>query len=351
MKYRCVASQCAVILVNFCNASDTIACLRALSMLQEEPGMVIVVDNNSHDDSLSDILQAWSAFADPLLVPADTSNVSVPPGARNILLARATNDGFAGGNNAGIRLAFQNSACQAVWLLNNDAIPEPNALQALCQRMSSEKILGIVGSTLVYGQDKSTVQALAGSTLNRVLGTTAAIGGGHTLQEAINVSQHDVEQRLDYINGASMLLQREVVETIGLFDEKFFLYYEETEYCIRAHKAGYALAWAPESIVYHKEGGSTGAVSKGRNRAFSRPAWVDYLGLRNRVYMMRKHYPWFLPLVVLSYVGVMLNRIRRGQTERIALVCRALWDGICVHMGRPNALLPPEPPRKGTGSP
>ena len=105
-------------------------------------------------------------------------------------------------------------------------------------------------------------------------------------------------------------------------------------------KAGFNFAWAPDSIVYHKEGGSTGAESAAEGRKFSRPVWVDYLGLRNRVYMMRKHYPWALPLVLLSYLGVMLNRVRRGQADRIPLVCRAAWDGLRGRMGKPDHLFP-----------
>ncbi len=100
------------------------------------------------------------------------------------------------------------------------------------------------------------------------------------------------------------------------------------------------MGWAPDSIVYHKEGGSTGAESAGGGRAFNRPAWVDYLSLRNRMYMMRKHYPWALPVVAASYLGVMLNRIKRGQANRIPLIFRAAWDGLRGHMGKPNHLFP-----------
>lgn len=149
-----------------------------------------------------------------------------------------------------------------------------------------------------------------------------------------------VEAQLGDIVGASVLLPKEIVAKIGLIREDFFLYLEETELCIRARNAGFVLGWAPDSIVYHKEGGSTGAESAVGERAFNRPAWVDYLALRNRVYMMRKHYPWALPVVAASYLGVMLNRIRRGQANRIPLIFRAAWDGLRGHMGKPVHLFP-----------
>ncbi|MDD4701143.1 MAG: glycosyltransferase family 2 protein [Desulfovibrio sp.] len=342
MPTPCTAEHCAVILLNHRNAPDTVACLRALAAMSPQPGMIIVVDNNSSDDSVERIMREWSAFTSPLLVRQEKGCIPVAPaGVRHILLSRSVNDGFSAGNNAGIRLALQDKGCKAVWLLNNDTAPEPEALNALCLRMSKETPPGIVGSTLVYAHNRGIVQTLAGGKLNNLLGTTSSFGGGMGIGEALRQwPKNLVEQQLDDIIGASMFIRRTVLEQTGYLDEAFFLYGEETEFCIRVRKAGFNFAWAPDSIVYHKEGGSTGAESAAEGRKFSRPAWVDYLGLRNRVYMMRKHYPWALPLVLLSYLGVMLNRVRRGQADRIPLVCRAAWDGLRGRMGKPDHLFP-----------
>lgn len=342
MPAPCSAAQCAVIVLNYGNAPDTVACLRALADMSARPGQVIVVDNHSPDDSVARIMRQWGAFAAPVLVrEADIDKGFPAPGARHLLIARSVNDGFSAGNNAGIRLALRNRECRAVWLLNNDTLPEPDALKALCARMSEEPGPGIVGSTLVYAHDRRTVQTLAGGRFNRLLGTTSAFGGGQALAHALCLwPQGRVERQLDDIIGASMFIRSAVLEKAGLLDEKFFLYGEETEFCLRARRAGFRCAWAPDSLVYHKEGGTTGAESAAEGRTFRRPAWVDYLGLRNRMYMMRKHSPWTLALVVLSYAGVMLNRARRGQAERIPLVCRAAWDGLRGRMGRPDHLFP-----------
>ncbi len=336
------AVRVALIILNYQNAPDTLACLRAIHAMPVQPQLILVADNNSGDGSLERITEGWSAFASPVLLREEGGCIPpLPPEARHIVLARSANDGFSAGNNAAIRLALQDENCCAVWLLNNDTEPEPGALDALCGRMASEPRPGMVGSTLLYAHDKTTVQTLAGGGLNRFLGTTHSFAGGEKLGDALRMWPRErVEQKLDDIIGASMLIRREVFERAGFLDEAFFLYCEETEFCIRVRKAGFSLAWAPGSIVYHKEGGSTGAESATGGRAFTRPEWVDYLGLRNRVHMMRTHYPWALPLVLLSYLGVMLNRIRRGQANRIPLVCRAARDGLLGRMGKPDMLFP-----------
>ena len=128
----CTAAHCAVILLNYRNAPDTIACLRALAAMPVQPGKIIVVDNSSPDDSVERIMAAWQTINEPVLLRERPPHASLlPTGATHILLARSTNDGFSAGNNAAIRLALQDSGCKAVWLLNNDTEPEPNALNAL----------------------------------------------------------------------------------------------------------------------------------------------------------------------------------------------------------------------------
>lgn len=342
MSAACSVAQCAVILLNYGNAPDTVACLRALADMPAGPGRVIVVDNHSPDDSVARIMRQWGAFASPALVrEADIDEAFPAPGARHLLLARSVNDGFSAGNNAGIRLALRDEGCRAVWLLNTDTLPEPGALAALCRRMSEASAPGIVGSTLVYAHDRNAVQTLGGDRLHHLLGTTSALGNGQELARALRLWPRErVERQLDAVTGASMLIHCAVLKKAGGLDEAFFLYCEDMEFCLRARTAGFRCAWAPDSVVYHKEGGTTGAESAADGRGFRRPAWVDYLGLRNRMYLMRKRYPWALPLVALSYLGVMLNRVRRGQAQRIPLVCRAAWDGLRGRMGRPDHLFP-----------
>lgn len=119
--------------------------------------------------------------------------------------------------------------------------------------------------------------------------------------------------------------------------EDFFLYLEDTDLSIRARKAGIPLLWARDSIVFHKEGGTTGAASA-NNAHFQRPLWVDYLMLRNRARLVRDHYPLGIPLLCASYLAVAFKRLLRNQPDRVPLVFKALWHGLAGKMGKPDRL-------------
>lgn len=345
----------ALILLNFEGAGDTLACLEALAAMPDAPGRVIVVDNGSQDDS-APAIRAWlDAHGAPL---------------HGELLPLPENRGYAAGNNAGIRRALEDSGIAAFWLLNNDTEPQPGALAALCDAVTHGAAMA--GSSLVYAHATDLLQCAAGYSLNAFFGTTAAIYGKKPLHTAAcntfspgdssplgtppaaggfeipqtpstgvareaSRSAHPSQgpRRLDYICGASLLVRRDVVETIGLLAEEYFLYYEDAEYGLRAKRAGYALAWASGSIVRHKEGGATGAATQTASRDFQRPESVDYLSLRNRIWLMRNYFPLALPVAIAGYLGVACNRIRRGQGNRLRLVFRALRDGLAGRMGQP----------------
>lgn len=336
------ATHSSVILLNYTHAQDTLACLDALAQLATPPLNIIVVDNNSPDDSVRQIMDGWQANPAPVLLPATAGTLpALPEGQRHVLLALPENRGFAAGNNAAIALALQNQNCRAVWLLNNDTQPATDALDALCARLNQPPHAGMAGSTLLYTHDKERVQTLAGESLRPLLGCTRYIGHGQTLAGITErYSQATVEQQLDSITGASMLLRRKVLEEVGLLDEQLFLYLEEVEYCTRVRRAGFLLAWAPDSIVYHTEGASTGATSAVGERPFARPDWVDYLVLRNRLYVTRKHFAWALPSVLAACLAAIASRIWRGQWRRIPLLLQALWHGLRGRKGRPDTILP-----------
>lgn len=320
-----LSSDIAVVLLNYNGSVDTMACLHALYGLSLPPGLIVLVDNASEAGDRERIETAWERLRSSC--HGDTIRTQW------VLLPQ--NEGFSAGNNAGIRKALQESSCRAVWILNNDTEPEPDALRALCDRLNSSPNAGMAGSTLVYAHDHDTVQCAGGFGFSKYTGATLALCGNKRLPDVLGLDPADVERSLAYLCGASMLVRREVFERMGLLAEEFFLYYEDTEFGMRARKAGYALAWAPGSIVFHKEGGTTGAKSQNAENPVQRSALMDYLSLRNRMYLVRKAYPVFLPFAVLSYAGVAMSRLRRGQIRRIPLVFRALRDGLRRRMGKP----------------
>lgn len=327
-------NQTAVIILSYNGNQDTLACLNALDALAEQPRLRVVVDNGSEKDAVGEMLSKWQRVAAPIVLLGE--NAVLPPDASCILLALPVNIGYSAGNNSGIRLALQDSGCTAFWILNNDTEPQEQALSALCARLTQCPEAGMAGSTLVYTHLPELVQCAGGWRLNPLLGTTQALYGGAGLSDVSQMPPERVEERLSYIAGASMLVRRDTIEHIGLLAEEFFLYYEDAEFGLRAGRAGFGQVWAPGSIVKHKEGGSSGAVSQTASRVRVKSALVDYLSLRNRIYLIRKYFPKNLWSAIPGYAGVLAARIARGQVNRIPLVLRALWDGLCGRMGKPD---------------
>lgn len=327
----------AIILLNFRGKDDTLACLKAIAAMPEQARRVVIVDNGSGDDSMAAMQQWLIETKRPFFRASedDVGNESLPEGVRHVLLPLSKNDGYAAGNNAGVRLAFRDPGCRAFWILNNDTEPQADALAALCRCLNGDPTSGMAGSTIVYAHAPEILQCAGGFALNKLLGTTSPLYGGIPASKALQQDHRHAAKLLDYISGASLLVRRRVFEKIGFLAEEYFLYYEDAEFGIRARKSGHGLSWAKDSIVRHKEGGSSGAATRTRERPFSRPLLVDYLSLRNRAYLMRAHFPLASPFVAASFFGVMAKRLQRGQGARIPLVLKALWHGLTKKVGKP----------------
>ena len=161
--------------------------------------------------------------------------------------------------------------------------------------------VGICGSKLMYDWDRTKIQ-----------------GYGGYFNPVLAVSRHCTDirmiDRIDYVIGASVFVRREFLQDIGLMCEDYFLYCEEIDWAERA-KGKYKIACVPESIVYHKEGASTGGQSEENRTVFS-----DYYQLRSRLLFTKKFYKKYLPTVYLTMICVIFNRIKRGQYDRIWMI-------------------------------
>ena len=334
MKNMLHTHDVAAIVLNYKGSRDTVACLDSLYALASPPGSIIVVDNASPDDSVRQILGSWKQWASPHLVRPGSAEEAAPPTSA-LLLQLDNNNGYASGNNAGIRLAQVRTPCTAYWILNNDTLPEPHALEALCARYNAVGQDALIGSTLVFVSQPDRVQCAAGDSVIDWLGITRPVCGGMPLSSVLGLRNDDVEKQLGQISGASLLVSQKSISRIGLFREDFFLYLEDTDFSLRARKAGIPLLWARESIVLHKEGGSTGAASA-NNTSFQRPQSVDYLMLRNRARLVKDNSPLGIPLLCFSYLAVASKRILRKQSDRVSLVFRALWHGLTGKLGKPS---------------
>lgn len=325
-----------MVVPHYAGIADTLACLKALEGLGRPVGRMIVVANG--EEPLEPLLTSWRGLTDRMARPAPALVMEGEPlpGSCRLLLGPPRHRGFAGGCNAGLALALADPGCQALWLLNSDARPAPDALNALCRRLGERPRAGFCGSLLAYAHAPDTVQCAGGGLISAWTGATAFCRGGAATVHVSREPAARVEACLDYLCGASLLARREAVEMIGPLDAAYFLYYEDVEWCLRARRAGWDLAFAPNSVVFHQEGGASGARGSRGGRPPRRSRLVDYLCLRNRIRLMRDFYPFRSPVALAGCLGVMTRRLVRGEGDRLGLVLRAAWAGLAGPMGRPD---------------
>ncbi|TFH33235.1 MAG: glycosyltransferase family 2 protein [Deltaproteobacteria bacterium] len=244
-----------IIILNWNRLRDTVECLESVFKIRYSNYSVVVVDNGSDDESAAGIEKAF----DQVLVIRNKDNL-----------------GYAEGNNVGIRHAIEREA-DYIWLLNNDAIVDRDALIALVELAERDRGVGILGSKIYYF-DQPDVLWFAGATIDWKRSISPHIG---RLEK--DIGQYERETEVDRVTGCSMLIRREVFEEVGMFDEKFFLYDEEVDLCVRARARGYRNCYVPKSVVHHKI-----SVSSGEN---SVPIYA-YYHTRNFLYLIRKNIPF-----------------------------------------------------------
>ncbi|MFD1342241.1 glycosyltransferase family 2 protein [Litorisediminicola beolgyonensis] len=224
-----------------CRAIDAAAA--ALSGLDAE---LVVVDNDSGDGS-----------EEALRAHIEGTDLPIP--ARVVQSGR--NGGFGAGNNVGIRAGRADGVRpDYVQILNSDAFPAPDALRRLHDHLEAHPEVGFAGS-FIHGEDGTPHETAFRfpSILSEIEG--AARTGPVTrllARHRVPLGLPDATRRVDWLAGASMMMRMDVLEQIGLFDEGFFLYFEETDLCLRAARAGYTVDYIRDSHVAHIGSVSTG---------------------------------------------------------------------------------------------
>lgn len=326
------APRVCILLLNWRGWRDTIECLESLFRLDYGNYQVVVCDNDSGDGSLERIAE-WARGERIAEAPSTSEmrELSTPPvekplrlavlsreeaedgmpdsDARIVLIQTGENLGYAGGNNVGIRWALRRGSAEYLWLLNNDTVVDREALTALVRRSDGDPVVGMVGSRILYYDQPRRIQALGGGRVERWTGITHHLDG----------ESHAADERLqpDYITGSSLLVRVELSEEIGLLDERYFLYSEEVDWCLRARERGWKLAYAPESRVWHKGGRS---VSYGS-------ALHDYHTVRGMLLLVGRFYPSRLPVAIAySAIRCLAPKVVRFQYTRMRAVLRAYAD-------------------------
>ena len=296
--------ETAVLLLNWNGVELTIPCIESLQNGTIKPTKIFVVDNASIDDSVY-ILKENYPFID--------------------LIQNETNLGFTGGNNVGFEKILNNHY-DYIWVLNNDTLVDEHCLCNLIETMETDKTIAATSGKIFY-DDPSDVIWYAGSTLNKF-----TLRSKHKGELEKDNGQYNTPEDVPFISGCCMFIRRNALEQVGGFDNNFFAYSEDLDWCLRANKLNLRLRYTPEAIIYHKVSASFKKTTSNKNGGTSSP-FAIYLSTRNRIYIIRKHsIHWiqFLSAIIHCYFWncyyvfalTLLFRFKKAKS-----VIKAIYDG------------------------
>lgn len=278
------------VVLNWNRREDTLACIASLLQSSYEAMRVLVCDNGSTDDT-------------PAAVRA------VFPGVEVLELER--NLGFAAGMNAGIRHALAAGAEQ-VLLMNNDTTVDRLMVERLVAHTSRD--VGLVAPLIFYASQPDLIWSAGGRRSRWTLEQT------HTMRGQRDRPDWPLVIERDFVPGCAMLLSRAMLEVVGLFDERFFMYYEDSDLCLRIQRVGFRLLLVPGARMWHKVATSSGGADSAAER---------YHMARSSVLFFRKYVgQWRWAIVAPYRLGSAVKTIVRLWTRGRGIAARAYWRGL-----------------------
>lgn len=291
-----------VVVVAYDSAEVIVDCVRSLLASEGAPLRIVVCDNASPDDTASRLHRLAADTATPLTELAE--GAAPPEGglpAGGITLVRlAVNGGFAAGANAGLRRLLAEPEVALFWVLNPDCVVAPDTAAAYRRCAAAAGPFALMGGRVVYMEPPRQIQA-DGARVSRRTGVVRCVNQGALPAE----TPPPRAAELDLISGANMVASRRFLETCGLMEESFFLYYEEVDWAFR--RGTLPLVYCPEALVHHHGGTAIGSATPTR----SPNGFANYFNFRNRMRFVARHMPQALPgayLYSLAKVGQMLLR-------------------------------------------
>jgi GT2 family glycosyltransferase len=285
----------AIVILNWNDGAATLACLKALRSTAYPNYDVIVVDNGSVDGSL------------PPLGDAGPFDLVINP----------TNLGYTGGVNVGIARALESGA-DYIWLLNSDAITQPDVLSHLVATAEADQRIGLV-SPVFHDPDQP---ARAEFCVGRFDPVSRSVS--QTSDPVTTAAWQQNSPAQIVVLGTALLIRRRLVETIGLFDRAFFAYVEDVDYCLRAQAAGFRIVVVPQAVVFHK-------FKQPVQNPGDVPAYLHYFMTRNYLLLWRKlPRPVLMRKATFWFLHQRLRQISRMRDIQPAVeaVLAGLWDGV-----------------------
>lgn len=240
---------------------DTLACLESLSQSEYQNMKVILLDNQSTDDSLELVAQSYPEVE---------------------IIRLHENLGYAGNNNVGIRAALERGA-EWVFVLNDDTTLDPACLSALIAVGQNDPTIGILGPLVYHFDEPQVIQSAGGALGDDWISM-------HLGMDEPDRGQYGSVREVEWISGCAILVRRATIDQVGMLDSEYFLYWEEIEWCIRAREAGWRIVNVPHARLWHK----------GVQRHYQPKPYVTYYVTRNRLHTLAKHHaPWQVRMTAL----------------------------------------------------
>ena len=347
--------KAAIIILNWNGWKDTIECLESVFRSTYSNYQVIVIDGGSTDSSMEKI-KDWANGKQINLIPESTyplyhlshppikkpipfvfynreeaekggdfkkedkiisnwknKNDKLFPQCPLILIKTSKNLGYAGGNNVGMRYVLKKNNYKYVWILNNDIVIEEDTLTEIVKLAENNKKIGILGPK-IYFYDKPEILHSCGAKMNLWTGR-----GKFIIYEENKIINNKINE-IDWVPGAAIMLKIEVLKRIGLFFEKYFLTYEETDLCCKAKRSGFKIIAVPFTKIWHK-----GASSK------VNPITEYYL-TRNRLIFMKRNINFvqrfsFLCFYFIGTLKRFLLFMINGENESAKALLKGVFSG------------------------
>ena len=304
------AERLWTVLVNWRQTDATLACLASVERAGADLRRVLVVDNESGGD-----LQRRMRATYPDVV----------------VLPQMENLGFARAVNVGAHYAISRGAT-AVLLLNNDAVLLPGAMQHLTETLANSPDLGVITGKVFLTEAPDRLWAVGGTFTGR---RVVELGAGEP-----DVGAYD-DARLDFVYGCAMVMRADVFRDVGGFDERFFLYYEDIDLCLRARAAGWGIGIAPDAHLLHEGSKSTR----------DEPSVKVYHHARSRMLFFSRHLRGARVLFALSELAFTARRVGghllAGEGRYAIAYLRGIRDAFRVNGNQASTVETVPSPRRG----
>lgn len=285
-----------VVVLNWNLKNDTVETVESVLRSSYRNVRVVVVDNGSDDGS-------------PQFLSTRFPSISI--------ISLSENVGYAAGNNVGIKYALEHGA-DYVLLLNNDTIVDRDFLQNMLKVAEKEPQLGVL-APIIYYFDRPGIVWQCGAK-DRVF---PPLPVDLTIKDLRGAGRVDQEfSKVDYVTGCAMLIKRDVLEVVGLLDERYFMYYEDSDFCIRARRQGYMVGVVHKANIWHKVASSTKKALP-----FQR-----YVRAKSRIMFYKRfssglRFAVLAPFLFVSTLRMVIRDSCRGRTSLVGWYARGLYEG------------------------